>query len=156
MTRSDDGDPRIDGLSGRLDGLSGVQETPEDEKEAIRQQREAQLIEILESDHGQARLLKGIATVGVALFILSLGIMLMVLFAYIMSGAMWPSSKDIRITDGAQLLPWALFASLLFSITTVTVALLIGVFRSTPASVIENLLTHGGRGAASGAGATSP
>jgi hypothetical protein len=152
MTRSDDGDPRVDGLSGRLDGLSGVQETPEDEEEVIRQQREAQLIGVIEADHDQARYLKK-RVVPLVFFILGilmgtfLGLLMLLIYNYgWVAGFLGGPHKAAE----AAVVPvafWALLSSLLFSITTLTVALLIGVFRVPKSSIVETLLAHGGRAA---------
>lgn len=152
MTRSNNGDPRVDGLSSRLDGLSGVQETPEDEEEVVRQQREAQLIGVLEADHEQTRKLKT-KIVPIASLVLAILVgMLIALFTAIVYDYAWLAGfeESANANIGKMNIPvviWALFPSLLISITTLTVALLIGVFRSSQGGLLETILTHGGRAA---------
>lgn len=130
----DNGDP--------LDALAHVKEKRQHELDRLRETNFAALVRILENDHQRSRSLrKGIATITV--------------FVVIFFGAMlahsWLSFPDYSLYEPAAdhlVIRVAVVISPAFAITTIMVALLIGVFRVPKRSVVDDLLSHGGRAAA--------
>lgn len=143
MTLNDDNDKHVDQSSADpLDELAHVKAEQQHELDRLREASFSSLVRILENDHERARnLRKGISTIAV----------FVVIFFGVMLAHSWLSFPDYSLYEPAAdrlVIQVALVISPVFAITTIMVALLIGVFRVPKRSVVDNLLSHGGRAAA--------